>query len=115
MVEILRIIAKTGGVEILKALKNSELTWKELLKKSGQNSHTLSVRTKEFIEHGLIVEKLSPIPNSPRKKKVYALTPTGKRILELLEEIERVYKEGVSLDEKELKWIEESLGKNSKD
>ncbi len=29
------------------------------------------------------------------------LTPTGKRILELLEEIERVYKEGVSLEEQE--------------
>ena len=26
-----------------------------------------------------------------------------------IEEIERVYKEGVSLEEKELKWIEESL------
>ncbi len=39
------------------------------------------------------------------------LTPTGKRILELLEEIERVYKEGVSLEEKELKWVEEQFRK----
>jgi DNA-binding HxlR family transcriptional regulator len=99
MTEILRIIAKAGGIEILKALKDSELSWTELLKKSGQNSHTLSVRTKEFIEHGLIIEKLSPIPNSPRKRKVYALSPAGKRILKLIEEIERVCREGILAEE----------------
>ena len=92
MTEILRIIAKAGGIEILKALKDSELSWMELLNKTGQNSHTLSVRTREFIEYGLITEKLASVPNSPRKRKVYAHTSMGKRILELIEEIERVSK-----------------------
>lgn len=96
MVDILRAIAKTGGVEILKALENEPLSWNDLLKKSNQNSNTLSYRTREFIQLGLIKEELTPVPGSPRRKKVYTITPTGKRILELLEEIERVYKEGVS-------------------
>ncbi|AIY90034.1 hypothetical protein GACE_0989 [Geoglobus acetivorans] len=40
---------------------------------------------------------------------MYSLTETGKRILELLEEIERVYKSGVSEDEKFEREAEELL------
>ena len=43
------------------------------------------------------------------RNPVYILTPTGKKILELLEEIERVYKEGVSEEEKFEKVAEEYL------
>ena len=103
--DIVRLIAKTGGIEILKALKNTNLRWNELMKSTELNSHTLSVRTRELIEAGLIVVRYDQVGRHP----LYTLTPTGKRILELLEEIEKVYKEGVSLREKELKFVEEQL------
>ena len=109
MVDIIRAIARAGGVEVLKALKEKPLSWNELLKKSNQNSNTLSHRTREFIQLGLISEELMQVPDSPRRKKVYTLTPTGKRILELLEEIERVYEEGVSEVEKFEKEAEKAL------
>ncbi len=105
---IVRIVARKGGIEVLKALKNSELGWKDLMEASKQNSHTLSARTKDLISAGLIKEELASDPESPRKRKVYTITDTGRRILELLEEIGRVHKEGFGED-KELKEMEEDL------
>ncbi len=61
-----------------------------------------------MISNGLVKETLVEVRKG-RSKKVYVLTPTGKRILELLEEIERVYKEGVSLEEKEMRWVEKQM------
>ena len=89
--DIFRTLAKTGGVEVLRALKDGKLRWNELMKASGLNSHTLSVRTRELMEAGLIVVRYDQIGRRP----LYMLTPTGKRILELLEEIERVYREEI--------------------
>ncbi len=106
--EIVRIVARKGGIEVLKALKNSKLGWKDLMDVSKQNSHTLSARTKELISAELIKEELAPESDSPRKRKVYTITDTGRRILELLEEIEKVYGEGVGED-KELREMEEDL------
>ena len=85
--DIIRLIAKTGGIEILKALREGNLRWSELMKVTGLNSHTLSVRTRELIDAGLIVVKYDQIGRYP----LYTITTTGRRILELLEEIERVY------------------------
>ncbi|MBE8540252.1 hypothetical protein [Geoglobus acetivorans] len=47
-------------------------------------------------------------------RKGYILTPTGKRILELLEGIERVYKEGVSEEKKFEREAEEFLRPDKK-
>lgn len=68
------------------------------MKDSGLNSHTLSVRTRELMEAGLIAVRYGQIGRRP----LYMFTATGRRILELLEEkIERVYREGASLEERE--------------
>ena len=109
VVSIIRSIAKTGGVEILKALKDGPLSWNELLKKANQNSNTLSYRTREFIQLKLIEEELVSVQDSPRRRKVYVLTPTGKRILELIEEIEKAYNVRISEDEKFEREAEEHL------
>jgi len=61
-----------------------------------------------FIKNGIIDEALAKTRKG-RSRKVHVLTPTGKRILELLEEIERVYSEGVSEEEKFEKEAEEYL------
>lgn len=96
--DIFRTLAKTGGVEVLRALKDGNLIWNELMKDSGLNSHTLSVRTRELMEAGLIAVRYDQIGRRP----LYMFTATGRRILELLEEkIERVYREGASLEERE--------------
>jgi DNA-binding HxlR family transcriptional regulator len=85
--DIIRLIAKTGGIEILKALKEDNLRWSELMKVTGLNSHTLSIRTRELIDAGLIIVKYDQIGRYP----IYILTTTGKRILKLLEEIEKIH------------------------
>jgi DNA-binding HxlR family transcriptional regulator len=95
------------NVVILKCLKEKPHGYTELMKKSTVSSGTFSDRLNELLELGLVKARYS----EKERRPLYILTPTGRRILELLEEIEKVYKEGVSLEEKEEKWVEEQLWK----
>ena len=99
------------ALSILKAIETEEY-YSEIMKKSGLVRSNFNRRLTELLNLGLVKVTYvkDPNPNVRRPRALYSLTPTGKRILELLEEIERVYKEGVSLEEKEEKWIEEQLG-----
>ncbi|RLI75132.1 hypothetical protein DRP04_13825 [Archaeoglobales archaeon] len=83
--------------EILLALKSGSKGFNEIQKVSSLSVSNFNTRIDWLLELGLVKETLG---GGKRKRKVYALTDTGKRILELLEEIERVYKEGV-MKEKE--------------
>lgn len=96
-----------ANVQILKNLKQTKMGYTDLMKSSPVSSGAFSQRINQLISLGLVKVDY----DEKERRPLYTLTPTGKRILELLEEIERVYKEGVSLDEKELKWIEEALEK----
>lgn len=94
--------------KILRKLKDGEKTFTELYEVSGLSKRNFDRRLGELIHLGIIIEVFSQTETG-RKKKKYALTPIGKRILELLEEIERVYKEGVSEEERFEKEAEEFL------
>ncbi len=93
------------ALEILRLMKDSEKRYSDLQKESPVSAGAFSTRINQLIDLGLVKVRYSMTDRRP----LYTLTPTGKRILELLEEIERIYKEGVSLEEKELKWIEKQL------
>lgn len=95
---------------ILQELREGFKTFSELDEIVPISTPNFDKRLQELLNLGLIKETLITTEKG-RGKKVYVITPTGKRILELLEEIERVYKEGVSLEEKELKWAEDELKK----
>jgi len=94
--------------EILKLMKDAEKRYSDLQKESPVSSGAFSTRINQLIELGLVKIRYDLTERRP----LYMLTPTGKRILELLEEIKQVYKEGVSLDEKEIKEIEEMMNKS---
>ncbi len=98
------------ALKILEALKDEVKTFTELDEQTPLSTPNFDKRLDELIKLGLIKETLK-LTERGRSKKVYSLTPTGRRILELLEEIEKVYKEGVSLEEKEERLLEEHLGK----
>jgi len=108
--ELLKALSKRGGVNVLCAVNKSKI-FNEIVEISGYDRGTVYRRLEEFVKLGLVLKKY----DLESKLLNYIITPTGKRILELLEEIEKVYKEGVSLEEKELKWIEESLKKSKSD
>lgn len=98
--------------EILSALKDNSKTFTELSKFCSLSVSNFNDRLDWLVAHGLVREELQPLRKG-RSKKVYFLTPTGKRILELLEEIERVFEEGYGED-RELREMErelEELGK----
>ena len=99
--------------QILSALRSGTKTFTELASACSLSKSNFNERLEWLIVHGLVRETLVAVRKG-RSKKVYTLTPTGKRILELLEEIERVYKEGVSLEEKEENWLIEQLKKQEK-
>jgi len=95
------------NVNILKCLKERPHGYTELMKKSTVSSASFSGRLNELLELGLVKARY----NERERRPLYMLTPTGKRILELLEEIERVYKEGASLEEKEERQLVEEFKK----
>jgi|Deesub1362B_J571_1020462.scaffolds.fasta_scaffold14579_2 DNA-binding HxlR family transcriptional regulator len=111
---IINTLSRSKSLDILFTLRYGHKRWRELLEVV-KDKKTLSNRIRELAGLGLI--KVTFIFDTPTGTRIYMLTPTGKRILELLEEMERVYKEGVSLEERELKWVEEKLKKseNGKD
>jgi DNA-binding HxlR family transcriptional regulator len=98
--------------KILRALGSGDKTFTELNKITPLSTPNFNKRLGELLEVSLIKEVLGSPKNSSRKRKVYTLTDTGRRILELLEEIERVYKEGWEED-RELKEMERDLKNQS--
>jgi len=104
----------TYALRILKAIASNESPfYSEIMKKSNLVRSNFNRRLNELLDLGLVkVEYVEdPNPRVCRPRALYSLTPTGRRILELLKEIEKVYKEGVSLEDKEERWTEEELKK----
>jgi len=91
---------------ILQALIDGSKSFTELFNVSKLSKRNFDKRIKELIDLKLITEVLVLNEKTGRKKKKYALTDIGKRILNLLEEIEKVYTEGVKEDKGELESLE---------
>jgi len=88
------------ALKIMRAIeggeKDAEAFYSEVMKKTGLVRSNFNRRLNELLKLGLVKVSYVKDPNSNirRPRALYSLTPTGKRILELLEEIERVYEEG---------------------
>ncbi len=88
----------TYARKILKAIAENEMSfYSEVMKKTGLVRSNFNRRLNELLNLGLVqvtyVE--DPNPNVRRPRALYSLTPIGKRILELLEEIEEVHTENL--------------------
>lgn len=86
---VLKVLSKSGGYEILKALKN-EKRW-SLLEEFIKDKRTLSFRLKELKQLGIV--EVRKVEDTPKGTTVYSLTPFGKRLLFVLESLEEEYNE----------------------
>ena len=102
-----------AALKILQTLKDGVKTFSELDEASPLSTPNFDRRLNELINLGLVKEVFK-LTERGRAKKMYSLTSMGKHILELLEEIEEVYREGFSLKERELRWVEKQLDKQTK-
>ncbi len=98
------------AVKILKLMKGKEKRYSELQKESPLSPGAFNSRINQLIELKFVEVKY----DLDKRHPVYILTPTGERILELLEEIEKVYNEGVSEEEKFEKEVEKFLHSDEK-
>ncbi|RLI77470.1 transcriptional regulator [Archaeoglobales archaeon] len=85
--EVLKVLSKSGGYEILKALKN-EKRW-SLLEGLVKDKRTLSFRLKELKRLGIV--EIKKVEDTPKGTTVYSLTPFGKKLLKVLENLEEEY------------------------
>jgi len=86
----LKTLGKRGGVEILFALKDGRKKWADL-EKAVKEKKSTSFRIKELLRSGLV--QVIIIHDTPTGTKYYQLTPFGEKILEKIEEIERLVEE----------------------
>ncbi len=81
--ELLKIIGQAGTVEILEYLREHGTAQHQELN-AFTNTHTLNVRLRQLIRHGLIEHNYERhIP----KKEWYTITEKGKKILGYMEQI----------------------------
>ena len=99
--------------QILSALKSGAKTFTELASACSLSKSNFNDRLDWLVENRLVEETLAKARKG-RSRKVYVLTSTGRRILELLEEIERAYNRGVSEEEKFEKEAEKFLHSDKK-
>ncbi|ADC66228.1 hypothetical protein Ferp_2097 [Ferroglobus placidus DSM 10642] len=84
---LIKKISKKPNITILFALKTGRKKWSELEKLL--NKKYVHQGIKELLDLGLI--QIVIIRDSPTGTKYYELTPLGKRIVELIEEMEKEF------------------------
>ena len=91
MVErLLKGLAKSGAIRILKTLKSGGKRLMDIVKDTGLDKSTVWRRLEEFEKELFLVEVEY---NRELKAPIYKLTPYGLKVLSKLEEIERIYEE----------------------
>jgi DNA-binding HxlR family transcriptional regulator len=105
--EFIETLGKKGGFEILLLLKNSPKRW-SYIENTIKDKRAMSYRIRELLKLGLI--KVTIIYDTPTGTKAYELTPLGKKIVQLIEEMEKEFEKWHSgLPKEPDKFIEEVL------
>ncbi|AGK60968.1 transcriptional regulator, HxlR family [Archaeoglobus sulfaticallidus PM70-1] len=89
LLEILKKLSKTGNFKILIALNDGSKRWSQLEKLADKK--TLSKSINELFDLGLIEATI--IHDTPTGSKAYQLSPLGKKVVQLLEQIEKEFEE----------------------
>ncbi|AIY90476.1 TPA_asm: hypothetical protein GacPV1_gp15 [Geoglobus acetivorans pleomorphic virus 1] len=87
---ILNTLGKAKALDILLTLKNGKKRWSKLLEIL-KDKKSLSYRIRELSDLGLI--QVTVIHDTPTGTKFYELTPLGKKVVQLLEQIEKEFEE----------------------
>ncbi len=88
--KLLKGLAKSGAVRILKTLKSGGKRLMDIVKDVNLDKSTVWRRLEEFEKELFLVEVEY---NRELKAPIYKLTPYGLKILSKLEEIEQIYEE----------------------
>lgn len=81
-----------AAFKILQALREKNMSFTRLNECTPLSTPNFNNRLTTMIRLGLVEERLQ-VTEKGRKKKVYAITEKGRKILELLEEIERTFRD----------------------
>ena len=82
------------ALRILKPLKDGKATYSELMKNSGLVRSNFNTRLNELLKLELVRVEY----DREERRPLYSLTSKGRRILEHLEEIERIYSEEIEMN-----------------
>lgn len=85
MIKTIELIGYAGNIDILKQLYNSRKFYTQLENAVKVSGRILSKRLKELIDGGLIKRKLME-----NRRVAYSITEKGKRVIEKLQEIEKL-------------------------
>ncbi len=97
------------SLQILRILNNEPLQPTRIVEEV-DFSESIVYRRLDKLRKWKLIREIASLTDKRKPIKLYTLTPTGKRVLELLEEIERVLQEGYGEDH-EIKEMEEELKK----
>ena len=86
--ELIETLAKKGGLEILMTLKDSPKRW-SWLEHQLKDKKSTSYRIKELIHLGLI--EITIRHDTPTGTKAYQLSPLGRKIVKMLEQMEEEF------------------------
>ena len=100
---LIETLAKKGGLEILMMLKDSPKRW-SWIEHQLKDKKSTSYRLKELLD--LRVIGITIIHDTPTGSKAYILTPLGKKILQLLEEMQKEFEEYHYEPESDEEWLE---------
>ena len=85
---VLKAISKAKGVKLFFSLREPK-TWSDLEKVACGDKNSVSRRITDFLNLGLVKVEY----NRRERRPYYSLTSKGLKILEILEKIEKVYRD----------------------
>ncbi|WP_456468214.1 winged helix-turn-helix transcriptional regulator [Archaeoglobus sp.] len=101
--ELLKTLGLKASYEILNLLKDKPKRWSEL-EKEIRDKQALSYRIKELLNLGIL--ELTILNDTPTGSKAYQLSPLGKKIVKLLEEMEKEFEDYHYMPESDEEFLE---------
>jgi DNA-binding HxlR family transcriptional regulator len=88
-----------ANIKIMKGLMNKDLGYTEIMRLSPVSAGAFSKRINQLINLDLV----NVVYDQTERRPLYTLTETGRRILELLREIEGIYREAKKIKNQDRK------------
>jgi DNA-binding HxlR family transcriptional regulator len=88
---LVNCLSHSGAIQILKSLKSGAKRQKDLILTTRLDKTIIWRRIKELIDFGLI--QITVMRDTPTGSKAYELTPLGRKIVQLIEEMEKEFEE----------------------
>ena len=101
--DLIEDLSHSGSLKILQALKNDTKRQKDLINELGLDKTIVWRRIRELFNLGLI--EVTFIPDAATGSKAYQLSPLGKKILQLLEEMQKEFEEWHYEPESDEEWL----------